>query len=35
MVAVASRELRNHTRALLDRCLKMGTHFLKKGGWDW
>lgn len=23
------------TWAILDRCLKLGTHWLKKGGWDW
>ena len=26
---------KEQTLALLDRCLKMGTHFLKEGGWDW
>ncbi len=26
---------KEHTLALLDRCLKMGTHFLKNGGWEW
>jgi AcrR family transcriptional regulator len=26
---------KEQTLALLDRCLKMATHFLKKGGWDW
>ena len=26
---------KEQTLALLDRCLKMGTHFLKKGGWEW
>ena len=26
---------KEQTLALLDRCLKMATHILKKGGWDW
>jgi AcrR family transcriptional regulator len=26
---------KEQTLALLDRCLKMGTHFLKNGGWEW
>jgi AcrR family transcriptional regulator len=26
---------KEQTLALLDRCLKLGTHFLLKGGWDW
>jgi AcrR family transcriptional regulator len=26
---------KEQTLALLDRCLKMGTHFLKRGGWEW
>ncbi len=26
---------KEQTLALLDRILKMGTHFLKKGGWEW
>lgn len=26
---------KENTLALLDRCLKLGTHALKKGGWDW
>ena len=26
---------KEQTLALLDRCLKMGTHFLKKGDWEW
>ena len=26
---------KEQTLALLDRCLQMGTHFLKKGGWTW
>ena len=26
---------KEQTLALLDRCLKMATHFLKKGGWEW
>jgi len=26
---------KEQTLALLDRCLKLGAHFLKKGGWDW
>jgi AcrR family transcriptional regulator len=26
---------KEQTLALLDRCLKMGTHFLKTGGWEW
>jgi AcrR family transcriptional regulator len=26
---------KEQTLALLDRCLKMSAHFLKKGGWDW
>jgi AcrR family transcriptional regulator len=26
---------KEQTLALLDRCLKMGSHFLKKGGWEW
>ena len=26
---------KEQTLALLDRCLKLGTHFLHKGGWDW
>jgi len=26
---------KEQTLALLDRCLKLSTHFLKKGGWDW
>ena len=26
---------KEQTLALLDRCLKMGTHFLNKGGWEW
>jgi len=26
---------KEQTLALLDRCLKVATHLLKKGGWDW
>jgi AcrR family transcriptional regulator len=26
---------KEQTLALLDRCLKLATHFLKKEGWDW
>jgi AcrR family transcriptional regulator len=26
---------KENTLALLDRCLKFGTHALRKGGWDW
>lgn len=26
---------KEQTLALLDRCLKLLSHFLKKGGWDW
>ena len=26
---------KEQTLALLDRCLKLATHFLKDGGWDW
>jgi AcrR family transcriptional regulator len=26
---------KEQTLALLDRCLKLTTHFLKKGGWEW
>jgi len=26
---------KEQTLALLDRCLKLATHVLKKGGWDW
>src|SRR3954470_14333124 len=26
---------KEQTLALLDRCLKLSVHFLKKGGWDW
>lgn len=26
---------KEQTLALLDRCLKLGAHVLKKGGWDW
>ncbi len=26
---------KERTLALLDRCLNLGGHFLKKGGWDW
>jgi len=26
---------KENTLALLDRCLKLATHALKKGGWDW
>jgi AcrR family transcriptional regulator len=26
---------KEQTLALLDRCLKLATHLLKKGGWDW
>ena len=26
---------KEQTLALLDRCLKLGTHFLKQGGWEW
>jgi hypothetical protein len=26
---------KEQTLALLDRCLKVGSHLLKKGGWDW
>jgi AcrR family transcriptional regulator len=26
---------KEQTLALLDRCLKLGTHFLKNGGWEW
>jgi AcrR family transcriptional regulator len=26
---------KEQTLALLDRCLKIGTHFLKTGGWEW
>jgi AcrR family transcriptional regulator len=26
---------KEETLALLDRCLKMVTHFLRKGGWNW
>jgi len=26
---------KENTLALLDRCLKLGTHALRKGGWDW
>ena len=26
---------KEQTLALLDRCLKMATHLLRKGGWDW
>jgi len=26
---------KEQTLALLDRCLKLGGHFLKQGGWDW
>ena len=26
---------KEETLALMDRCLKMGTHILKKEGWDW
>jgi AcrR family transcriptional regulator len=26
---------KEQTLALLDRCLKLSMHFLKKGGWDW
>ena len=26
---------KERTLALLDRCLKLSAHFLKKGGWEW
>lgn len=26
---------KEQTLALLDRCLKLATHFLRKGGWEW
>jgi AcrR family transcriptional regulator len=26
---------KEQTLALLDRCLKLAAHFIKKGGWDW
>jgi len=26
---------KEQTLALLDRCLKMATHFLRNGGWNW
>jgi AcrR family transcriptional regulator len=26
---------KEETLAMLDRCLKMATHFLRKGGWNW
>jgi len=26
---------KQQTLAMLDRCLKLATHLLKKGGWDW
>jgi AcrR family transcriptional regulator len=26
---------KENTLALLDRCLKLGTHALRKGGWEW
>src|SRR5437588_5184588 len=26
---------KEQTLAMLDRCLKLATHLLKKGGWDW
>jgi hypothetical protein len=26
---------KEQTLALLDRCLKLATHLLKNGGWDW
>jgi hypothetical protein len=26
---------KEQTMGLLDRCLKMATHFRKKGGWEW
>jgi AcrR family transcriptional regulator len=26
---------KEETLALLDRCLRMATHFLRKGGWNW
>jgi len=40
-MAMITHWLQDHSRgkeqtlALLDRCLKMATHFLKKGGWEW
>jgi AcrR family transcriptional regulator len=40
-LAITTHWLRDRSRgkeqtlALLDRCLKLGAHVLKKGGWDW
>ena len=40
-LAIVTHWLRDRSRgkeqtlALLDRCLKLGAHVLKKGGWDW
>ena len=40
-LAIVTHWLRDRSRgkeqtlALLDRCLKLGTHFLHRGGWDW
>jgi AcrR family transcriptional regulator len=40
-LAIVTHWLRDRSRgkeqtlALLDRCLKLGTHFMRKGGWEW